>query len=63
MLGGALFQSAAFGALTIFFAIWGVLVALAILWAAGHRPSRPRLSGVLLLTFWCLCIFALALDR
>ncbi|AVL52046.1 alpha/beta hydrolase [Roseobacter denitrificans] len=62
LLGGALFQSAGFGALAVFFATWGAVV-LAILWAAGHRPGMPKPSGVLLLTFWSLVIFAVALDR
>lgn len=61
-LGGGLFQTAAFGALAVFFATWG-LVVLAVLRAAGHRLTLPKPSGVLLLTFWCLCVFAVALDR
>ncbi|WP_227269461.1 alpha/beta hydrolase [Roseobacter weihaiensis] len=62
LLGGGLMQTAAFGALLLFFAIWGS-VALIVLVAAGYRPQLPRLGGIALLLLWGLGAFALALDR
>ncbi len=58
---GALGLSA-FGALTAFFGVWGV-IQLALLWRAGLRPPPVSPAGVVLLLLWGLGLFAPALDR
>lgn len=52
---------AGFGALALFFGVWGA-VQLGLLAAAGQRPARPRIGGAMLVLGGSL-VFALALDR
>lgn len=50
-----------FGALFLFFAIWGVVGLLVLGWRPGGEARPAILSGMLLL-LWALAAFALALD-
>jgi pimeloyl-ACP methyl ester carboxylesterase len=60
--GGSLLGLAAFGHLLAFLLTWGV-VSLAVLWRFDQRPRLPSAQGVVLLLFWALAVFAVAMDR